>query len=174
MAGGIGWSVKAGGWVMRVTRALTRLSPWGQTGTIRSSWRSRAVAFRGFQAWIGRRHRIAPQAFIARWERHVAFATHEHLWPTIPHETYSRRQVVPCGATSNRLRPHVWEQVGSSEKSGFDGVSCSAKWGVSPPRPTSCQAPRAKRRSMIAQTTRRGAEGVIDGREHRASQDWPS
>jgi hypothetical protein len=30
------------GWVVRVTCVLTRLSPWGRTGTTRSSWRSRA------------------------------------------------------------------------------------------------------------------------------------
>jgi hypothetical protein len=59
---------------VRVTCVLTRLSPWGRTGTIRSSWRSRAGAFRSFQAWIGRRHGIASQAklggeFTFPWQR---------------------------------------------------------------------------------------------------------
>jgi hypothetical protein len=42
LAGGIGGLHKAGGWVVRVTWIITRLSPWSRTGTIRSGWRSRA------------------------------------------------------------------------------------------------------------------------------------
>jgi hypothetical protein len=41
LAGGIGGLHKAGTGVVRVTRIITRLSPWSRT-TIRSGWRSRA------------------------------------------------------------------------------------------------------------------------------------
>jgi hypothetical protein len=63
---------------VRVMCVLTPLSPWGRTGTIRSSWRSRAVAFRSFQALMGHRHGIG-SASVARWEHHVLFATHAAL-----------------------------------------------------------------------------------------------
>jgi hypothetical protein len=45
------------------------------------------------------------QAFMARWERRVPQRT-RHLRPTEPPEIYPRR-VVPCGATSKRLRSHT-------------------------------------------------------------------
>jgi hypothetical protein len=71
MVGGIRGSTRSGGTgVVRVTCVLTPLSPWGRISTIRSSWRSRAVAFHGSHALIGRRHGIG-SASIARWQRHV-------------------------------------------------------------------------------------------------------
>jgi hypothetical protein len=49
LAGDIGGLHKAGAGVVRVTCIITPLSPWSRTGSIRSSWRSRA----GF---VNRRH----------------------------------------------------------------------------------------------------------------------
>ena len=42
LVGGVGGLHEAGAGVVRVTRIITRLSPWSRTGTIRSGWCSRA------------------------------------------------------------------------------------------------------------------------------------
>src|SRR6266702_8677576 len=54
------------------------------------------------------------------------------------HETCSRRQVVPCGATSKDFVPHVGTKLGPEINLASPAFLWSAKGAVSPPRPTSC------------------------------------
>ena len=129
---------KRGAGVVRVTCVLTRLSPWSQAGTIRSSWR-------GFQALMGRCHGIG-FASVARWQRHVAFATHATpLANRARTRTLRGAKSSSCGAISKRLRSTRWgpdwvqRQVWLRRRFFVRLKSGS----VSPSRPTSRQAPRA-------------------------------
>jgi hypothetical protein len=88
-----------------------RLSPWAWTGAIRSSWRSRVVAFRVFQALIDRRHGIG-SASAARWKRMFPSQRARHLRPAEPHETYSRPQV-PSGAMRSLQQETSFDMLGT-------------------------------------------------------------
>jgi hypothetical protein len=128
---------------VKVTRVLTRLSPWGRTGTIRSSWRSRAVAFRGFQALMDCRHGIGSVS-VARSERHAPF-----LRNVAPLANGVARDL--CAAPSSPMRNlqqkasfhTLGTRLGPVISLASPVFLCSAKGAVSPPRPTPYQAPRA-------------------------------
>jgi hypothetical protein len=124
-----------------VTFVLTRLSPWGRTGTIRLSWRSRSLASRlsGPDEPPPRdrlRKRLTlggndtcPSAHAAP----LANGAARDLFAAPSGTMRSHQQKTSFHTLVTRLRPEI--------KSGFAGAFCSAKGAVSPPRPTSCQAP---------------------------------
>jgi hypothetical protein len=125
MAGGIGVCKRRAAGVARGTCVLTRLSPWGRTGTIRSSWRARAIASQFSGPPLARQGRGKP----VKLDGNVTFL---HNTPGTFGQRSRTRPI--RGAKSSHAEPpakdfvpHVRDQVGSRDKSGSAGVSLFAK-----------------------------------------------